>query len=121
MEQNKIDMFISANMEKFPVEKTILIKEQLEKMSDDKFLMVQTTQYKDPTTMLILSIFLGSWGLDRFILGDTTMGVLKLLTCGGCGIWTIIDWFSVQDRTKQWNFRKLMQTIDPSNPMAYMA
>jgi len=43
------------------------------------------------TTTLILSILLGGLGVDRFYLGYTKLGVIKLLTLGGCGVWSIID------------------------------
>lgn len=42
-------------------------------------------------TALLLSLFLGYLGVDRFYLGYTTLGVIKLLTLGGCGIWSLID------------------------------
>jgi TM2 domain-containing membrane protein YozV len=46
---------------------------------------------KQYMTALLLSIFLGTLGIDRFYLGDTGAGIGKLLTLGGCGIWAIID------------------------------
>lgn len=46
---------------------------------------------KSYTTALILSIFLGGLGIDRFYLGYTGLGIAKLLTLGGCGIWALID------------------------------
>ena len=46
---------------------------------------------KDKTTALILSILLGGIGVDRFYLGYTGMGILKLLTGGCFGILWLID------------------------------
>lgn len=46
---------------------------------------------KDFVTAVILSWLLGTLGIDRFYLGYTGLGVAKLLTFGGCGIWALID------------------------------
>jgi hypothetical protein len=40
---------------------------------------------------LLLSIFLGYFGVDRFYTGHVGTGIAKLLTFGGCGIWALID------------------------------
>ena len=77
-------------------------------MDEEKFSLISTIEMKDPTTILLVSIFLGALGIDRFMLGDTGMGILKLLTCGCCGILTIIDWFTVSKKAKEANFNKLM-------------
>lgn len=40
---------------------------------------------------ILLSLFLGGLGIDRFYLGYIGTGVLKLITFGGLGIWALID------------------------------
>ena len=46
---------------------------------------------KNKTVALVLSILLGELGVDRFYLGYVGLGILKLITAGGCGIWWLID------------------------------
>ena len=46
---------------------------------------------KEWLTTVLISWFLGAFGVDRFYLGYTGLGVGKLLTLGGCGIWALID------------------------------
>ena len=111
MEQQRIDMFMMTNQKYFPADKMMFVKEKLASMDESKFTLASSVELKDPTTMLLISLFLGSWGVDRFMLGDKGMGVLKLLTGGCCGIMTIIDWFSVQDKTKEMNFNKFMTML----------
>ena len=111
MDQNKVDMYIMTNQKYFPAEKIMYIKEKLSAMDDSKLMMLQTIELKDPTTILLVSIFLGSLGIDRFMLGDIGMGILKLLTCGVCGILTIIDWFTVSKKTKELNFNNIMTML----------
>ena len=49
------------------------------------------TEGYDWTVALILSILLGELGVDRFYTGSIMLGILKLITFGGCGVWWIVD------------------------------
>jgi len=53
--------------------------------------MQQMNSEKDWTVTLILAILVGSLGIDRFYSGSILLGVLKLFTLGGLGLWWLID------------------------------
>jgi len=111
MLQEKVDYYMMTNQKYFPPEKAMYVREKLLAMPDDRMALVSAVELKDPTTMLLISLFLGTLGVDRFMLGDMGMGVLKLLTAGVCGILTIVDWFSIMNKTMEWNFNNLMTQL----------
>ena len=111
MEAQKIDMFLMSYGKFFHPSILPMIRERLLEADDSKFMHIQTLNLKDPTTMLIESLLGGQLGIDRFMMGETGLGVAKLLTCGGLGIWTIVDWFMVMDRTKELNAGLLRQAL----------
>ncbi|MFB6890575.1 TM2 domain-containing protein [Kitasatospora sp. NPDC056327] len=50
----------------------------------------------------VLQILLGGLGVGRFYTGHIGMGIAQLLTCGGFGIWALIDgilFLTSNDRT----------------------
>ena len=111
MDSKKVDMFIMSNGKFFEIHQINTIKDRLNEVDDSKWAMLSTAQFKDPTTTLIVSLLAGSFGIDRFMIGDTGLGIGKLLTCGGMGLWTIIDWFMIQKATREANMKQIQQFL----------
>lgn len=109
MDSNKISAILVSLQGKITPEYAFAIRQKLESLDDEKEYVFLAADLKSPLVSLVLSLVLGVYGIDRFYIGDTTMGILKLVTCGGLGIWTVIDWFLIMDATKQKNAEKLMQ------------
>ena len=107
MDAQKVDMFIMNNSKFFEGYHLSGIRDRLISLDDSKWVMITTVQFKDPTISLIISILVGHFGVDRFFIGDTGLGVAKLLTCGGLGIWTIVDWFLIMAATREKNMEKI--------------
>lgn len=108
MDTQKVDLYVVSNQKYFPADKIVYLKEKLAQADEAKFNLVTACELKDPTTILIMSILFGGLGVDRFMLGQIGMGLLKLFTLGCLGILTIIDWFTVQKKAREINFNKIM-------------
>ena len=100
MDAQKVDMFIVTNGKFFRPEIVPQIREKLLSLDESKWVMLQTIQFKDPTTSLLISIFAGHLGIDRFYIGDV-----------GMGIWTIVDWFLIMDATRDKNAELLASAL----------
>ena len=102
---NFTDSFLSANTANFPSEQLPSLRQRLSQLDDSQAnQVIAAANIKSPTTALILSIFLGTLGVDRFYIGHIGLGVAKLLLAWlTFGIWTIVDWFLIINATKKAN------------------
>lgn len=89
MDAQRVDTFLMANGKYFPEDKMMIIRDTLLQLDESKTSIITTMQFKDPIISIVLSLFAGGLGIDRFYIGDTGLGVAKLLTCGGFGIWPL--------------------------------
>ena len=111
MDAQKVDMYLMTQAKFFEGHQISAVRDKLIALDDSKFVMMSALNLKDPTTILIVSLLAGALGIDRFMLGDTGLGIGKLLTCEGLGVWTIVDWFLVMGRAREINFQKVMTML----------
>ena len=110
---NFTDSFLSANTANFPSEQLPSLRQRLSQLDDSQAnQVIAAANVKSPTTALILSIFLGTLGVDRFYIGHIGLGVAKLLLAWlTFGIWTIIDWFLIINATKKANLTAINNAL----------
>ena len=108
MESDKVNHILMMLSSKIPVGSIESVPTRLENadISESEILALHS-QMKDLLLSILLSIFIGTLGVDRFYIGDVGLGIGKLLTGGGCGIWWLIDIFLIVDATKQKNLELL--------------
>ncbi len=118
MEQNKVINYIQENRNKlFPNEAYSEQELQIALMeSPDTFeATLNAFPLRNPTMVSVIAFVVGSFGVDRFYLGDFKKGILKFLTAGGMLIWWLVDVFSAKKRCRTYNCEKLINAInDPS-------
>lgn len=90
----------------------LALRQSLKTVPDANYSLIMATPVKSHVTTLILSIFLGGLGVDRFYVGDIGIGIAKLLLGWlTFGIWYIVDIFLCYKKAKQVNMKKLTMAI----------
>lgn len=107
------ETFIAANMDKFPSSELPGLRQRLDGISQSQSNIVIATPLKNPVTALLLSLFFGGFGADRFYLGQIGLGILKFLSC--CVligvVWVWADYFLIMGVTKKVNLEALNTAI----------
>ena len=112
LSHDQIRQILVRYQDKIPEEKLMFFKSRLSETPASKFTEIMCMEYTDPVHILLFSIFLGGFGVDRFVLGDTGLGIAKLLlNWFTCGIWSIVDIFLCHKKAKEKNLNNLLMIM----------
>jgi len=106
METRKVDEMMMELQSKLPPEAIATVREKL-LLSDENKAAEVMGAIKNPVLILVTAWFM----IDRFFLGQAGLGVFKIITCGGCNVWWIIDMFTAFKRTKDYNLKKVLEIL----------
>jgi TM2 domain-containing membrane protein YozV len=100
----------------------LIIQNLTKDMSDSQkqqFISLYQGKRKDQQSLMIMTLigFLGIAGIQRFVVGQTAMGIIYLLTCGFCGIGTIIDLVNIKQITSDFNQQQAFESANMTKMM----
>ena len=111
--QRRVMQFMALNKKYFSSSQRSKLSQQLlMAKSPNDLSALMMCDFKNPATAWVLNFFLGGLGIDQFYIGRTGMGVLKLITGGGFGIWWLLDLFFIPSVTKGINYEEAMSVAN---------
>jgi TM2 domain-containing membrane protein YozV len=108
MDSRSVDLFVGMHHEKFNAGDLFYVKKVLTDLDDSKSGYVHGITFQEPTVILLIAVF---FGLERFFLGQIGLGILKLITLWGFGLWWFIDIFTAKSRTRKYNLDKFNRGV----------
>ncbi|NRG69156.1 TM2 domain-containing protein [Streptococcus suis] len=132
---NYLQNYVFSKSSYLPSDKLILLQKELEDLDEGALNALMMVEMRQPMLALILAIFFGEFGVDRFYIGDKRMGSAKLITFGisfvtlfilvgillfmGLYIWKFIDCFLIMKACKEANYQRLMAQIQQYKAFQY--
>lgn len=117
MTNDKIAAVTAQFSKDIPEGSVLVLQQSLKNVPDEAFPAIVATPVKSVNTVIILSLALGLFGVDRFYLGDTGLGVAKLLLSWATwGIWSLIDIYFCYKKAKDLNYARLKNAITSATP-----
>ena len=120
----EVDKFLEENQKYFPDEEIFKLRKELLMLTKKEFLRIKSLSFRGPGIMCLISLLLGLWGVDRFLLKDIPLGVLKLMNwisvSGGSKleivhfaffIFYLVDIFLTRGNTKEYNLKMILEAI----------
>lgn len=141
IELSSIKFFLVYNSSKLPKEKLGYLQKQLLNTTAWRWDMIRFLPLKDPNILLLISCCVGYFGIDRFLLENYTIGIIKLIVlqlsivsiipwillfleeqtnwiflckivfCIGV-IWWIYDLCTIRRKTQEYNYKLIIQTLN---------
>ncbi len=106
------DRFLVLNQTDLPDDKIPILRDRLLHCSMRKLTAMQNMTCRRAHNMQFISLILGWTGIDRMLLGEVGIGLLKLVTFGGFGFIMLYDWLTVGGRTRKYNYIRIMSVMD---------
>ena len=106
------DRFLVLNQNDLPRDKIPVLRSNMLQCSLRRLQSIQSLNCRRVYNMQFISIILGWSGIDRMLLGDIGIGLLKLFTLGGFGIIMLFDWLTIAHKTRRYNYIEVMSLLD---------
>ncbi len=108
--RDKLDAYLYSIRGYVRPNKMEKLKSVLSRLTAEQFASVSLTSLKNPSLVLLFSVFFGIFAIDRFYIGDFKYAILKLLFGWlTLWVWQIFDVFYCYRDAKEMNFRLLTE------------
>ncbi|HFI0120150.1 TPA: TM2 domain-containing protein [Streptococcus suis] len=132
---NYLQQYIVSKSSYLPSDKLLLLQRELEDLDEGALNALMMVELRQPLIALMLAIFFGEFGVDRFYIGNKELGFAKLIAFGisfvtlfiliglllfmGLYLWKFIDCFLIMKACKEANYQRLMAQIQQFRVFQY--